>query len=193
MLTPPVTPAPISGISAWGTTPTDAFVVTGNTLSSNMQTLIDKRQNGVALACQGGLKSINVGLVGASGVGGWGCECPIEGALQKLAQQGLYVVVTTLQQSGANTVVVSLTDVSGNVFATTSTVLPAGQGFSWINIGYNKNDTITSLKPDQVYVNWIPLTANTPIASWYQDQGAATAASTPSIGGQVVPTPATSI
>ena len=184
-LTPPTPPiAATQGFGTWGTgAPSDAFVMTGVNLASNMKTIVDSRQNGQPLACQGGLQFINVGLVGASVAGGWGCTFNITASptLQKLAQQGLFVVVTTYQQSGQNMAAVSLTDVSGNVFAQTTLTLPAGQGFTWINIGYNKNDTLNPLKPNQVYVNWIPVMVNKPIASWYQDQGTATAASTASI------------
>ncbi len=171
-----------SQFGTWGTTPTDGFIATGNTLAADMTTLVDKRQKGIALACKGGLQTINVGLSGSKGQGGWGCTFTITGILQQLAEQGLFVVVTTLNHAGANMAIASLTDVSGNVFATTAMTLSAGQGFSFVNIGYNMSDSMDTPTATQVSANWIPLTANTPIASWYQDQGAATTTSTASIG-----------
>jgi hypothetical protein len=74
MLTPPAMPIAAT-INSWGSTPTDAFVVTGSIPpASNMQTLVDLRQKGLPIACQGGLQFINVGLDGAANQGGWWCE-----------------------------------------------------------------------------------------------------------------------
>ncbi|MBP6892068.1 hypothetical protein KBB68_00660 [Candidatus Babeliales bacterium] len=186
---PPVTKQLVSTLRFWGTDPTDDFIVTGNGLPANMATVVDSRQNGTAFACQGGLQFINVGLIGLEIDGGWACRFNIEASpkLQQLAQQGLYVVVTTYQQSGNNIAAVSLTDQNANIYAQKLVNIPANSGFTWINIGYNKHDTLSSLQSNQVYVNWIRLTANTLVASWYQDQGPSTSVSTASIGGLIAP------
>jgi hypothetical protein len=195
-LTPPTPPiAAAQSLIGFGRA-ADAFVTTGNSLPASMATLVDSRQQNQPLACQGGLQFINVGLIASDVMGGWWCQFNIAGSpiLQSLAQQGLYVAVTTYQQSAQNIAAVSLTDSSGNIFAQSTIAIPAGQGFSWINIGYNKKTPLSPLKPAEIYVNWLPLASNTPVVSWYQDQGSATMktsssipAATTGVNSQVTP------
>ncbi len=195
-LTPPTTPISATQSLINFAKATDAFVITGNSLPANMATIVDLRQGGKPFACQGGLQFINVGLIGSNTASGWWCQFDIAQTpiLQQLSQQGLYVVVTTYQQAGQNIAAVSLTDNAGNIFAQSKTTIPAGQGFSWVNIGYNKKTPLYPLKVGEIYVNWLPLKSNTLVASWYQDQGNTTVttsasipAATTGINSQVTP------
>ena len=187
-LTPPSTPIAASSALGWegGNLPGD-WPATATSTASLSSWPVASIQNNTAVSCAGGLQTIYVALVNKANTGFLACQFQIQGnaTLTALAKQGLYVAVQVSNvnaSAGTSTVAVSLTDSAGNVFAQTAANLASNVGMTYINVGFNTQNTTAALTPPsgQAYVNWVPIAGSQRI---YYQQSAASA----SFGGITVP------
>ena len=188
-LTPPSTPIAASSALGWegGNLPGD-WPATATSTASLSSWPVASIQNNTAVSCAGGLQTIYVALVNKANTGFLACQFQIQGnaTLTALAKQGLYVAVQVSNvnaSAGTSTVAVSLTDSAGNVFAQTAANLASNVGMTYINVGFNTQDTAAALTPPsgQAYVNWVPMVSSQRV---YYQQSAANSAS---FGGITVP------
>ncbi len=189
VLTPPATPIAASNNLKWrfGNLPKDWPATATSNVSLGSWPLASIQQN-TPISCAGGLQFVAIYLVNSQNTGALDCVFQIQknATLTQLAAEGLYIAVQVSNinaSAGTSTITVSLTDISGNVFAQNAVNLSNFTGATYINVGFNHSATLSTLTPPsgKAFVNWVPIASSQRI---YYKQAATNSAS---FGGIVVP------